>query len=87
MADIVSVFSYALSCPSDSPEQGQALKVLKQTLEQQPAALPQFAITLLQNSVGSGTRDSLLKRFSIELLCFALSSGSTLSLDVRTQCE
>lgn len=82
--DPVSALTYALSLPTDSPEQAHALKTLRHIFEAQPAAIPQFCITLLQNAVAG--KDSLFKRFVIELFCFALGTGG-LSLDVRTQRE
>lgn len=82
--DPVSALTHALSLPTDSPEQAHALKALRHIFEVQPAAIPQFCITLLQNAVAG--KDSLFKRFIIELFCFALGTVG-LSLDVRTQRE
>jgi symplekin len=76
------VLSHALSCPPDSPEQSRGLKSLRNLLEQQPTAIPMLYPALLQSSVNA--KDSLFKRWTIELFSFALSTQS-LSLDVRTQ--
>lgn len=82
--DPVTALTYALSCPTDSPEQATALKGLKAVFEAQPSAIPQFCATLLGNAVAG--KDSLFKRFTIELFGFALGTMG-LSLDVRTQRE
>lgn len=82
--DPVTALTHALSCPTDSPEQATALKALRAVFESQPATIPQFCQTLLQNAVSG--KDSLFKRFTIELFGFALGTAG-LSLDVRTQCE
>ena len=81
--DPFAALSHALSCPPDSPEQWQGLKSLRALLEQQPASIPVLCPTLLQSSVNA--KDSLFKRWTIELFSFALSTQS-LSLDIRTQC-
>lgn len=82
--DPVTALTYALSCSTDSPEQATALKALRAVFEAQPAAIPQFCATLLGNAVAG--KDSLFKRFTIELFGYALGTNS-LSLDVRTQRE
>jgi symplekin len=82
--DPVTALTHALSCPTDSQEQATALKALRAVFESQPATIPQFCQTLLQNAVSG--KDGLFKRFTIELFGFALGATG-LSLDVRTQRE
>lgn len=82
--DPVTALTYALSCSTDSPEQATALKALRAVFEAQPATIPQFCATLLGNAVAG--KDSLFKRFTIELFGYALGTNS-LSLDLRAQRE
>lgn len=82
--DPVTALTYALSCSTDSPEQATALKALRAVFEAQPATIPQFCPTLLGNAVAG--KDSLFKRFTIELFGYALGTNS-LSLELRMQRE
>lgn len=81
--DPFTALSHALSCPPDTPEQAQSLRALRLLLEQQPLSIPPLCPTLLQSSVTA--KDSLFKRWTVELYSYALSTSS-LNLDVRTQC-
>ncbi|KAF8317119.1 hypothetical protein DL93DRAFT_2134523 [Clavulina sp. PMI_390] len=81
--DPVSALTYALSCPTDSPEQANALKALRALFEAQPNTIPQLCRPLLTNTISGG--DSLFKRFAIELFGYALTPTSGLTPDVRAQ--
>lgn len=83
--DLYSALTQVLALPTDSPEQGAALKALKPLFETQPAMLPALLPQFTANLAGAGT-DSLMKRWTLELLRFALSTPS-LTLEARTQRE
>lgn len=81
-ADPLSHFSLALAAPADSKEQADLLATLRDSLEGHPS-LPILCSTLLKTLSGAG--DSLLKRWVLDLLHFAICR-SNLSIDARTQC-
>lgn len=73
---------YALQCPTDSPEQSQALKGLRVLLENDIEALRTLCPTLLQTAMNM--QDSIFKRWAIDLFHFSITTNS-LSLEIRTQ--
>ncbi|KAL1941146.1 hypothetical protein VTO73DRAFT_7358 [Trametes versicolor] len=79
--DPLSHFSLALAAPADSKEQADLLATLRDSLEGHPS-LPILCSTLLKTLSGAG--DSLLKRWVLDLLHFAICR-SNLSIDARTQ--
>ncbi|KAH9846038.1 Symplekin tight junction protein C terminal-domain-containing protein [Lenzites betulinus] len=80
-SDPLSQLSLALSAPADSKEQADLLATLRESLESHPS-LSILCSTLLKTLSGAG--DSLLKRWVLDLLHFAICRSS-LSLDARTQ--
>ena len=81
--DPLALLGQALQLPADSKEQGELLAVLREQLEAHPNPIPILCTTLLKNVTPGG--DSLLKRWVLDLLYFAISR-STLNIDQRTQC-
>jgi symplekin len=80
--DPLQALSAALSVPAGSKEQADLLSTLRESLEAHPSPIPVLCTTLLKIVPGAG--DSLLKRWVLDLLQFAISRSS-LSLDARTQ--
>ena len=80
--DPLQTLSAALAVPSDSKEQADLLAALRESLEAQPNPIPILCTTLIKTVSGAG--DSLLKRWVIDLLHFAIARSS-LSLEARTQ--
>lgn len=80
--DPLQALSAALAVPPDSKEQADLLATLRESLEAHPAPIPILCTTLVKTVSGAG--DSLLKRWVLDLLHFAIAR-STLSQDVRTQ--
>ncbi|KAI0820808.1 Symplekin tight junction protein C terminal-domain-containing protein [Trametes gibbosa] len=80
-SDPLSQLSLALAAPADSKEQADLLATLRESLEGHPS-LSILCSTLLKTLSGAG--DSLLKRWVLDLLHFAICR-SNLSLDARTQ--
>ena len=80
--DPLQTLQAALSVQANSQEQADLLATLRVSLENHPAPIPILAQTLINVVVNSG--DSLLKRWVIDLLHFAICRSS-LSLDARTQ--
>ncbi len=82
--DPLQLLSQALSVAPDKVETQRALlKTLREQLEAQPGPIPILCNTLIRTVTGAG--DSLLKRWFLDLIHFAISR-SALSLDVRAQC-
>ncbi|KDQ61760.1 hypothetical protein JAAARDRAFT_204204 [Jaapia argillacea MUCL 33604] len=79
--DPLQALSAALAVPPDSKEQADLLATLRESLESYPGPIPILCKTLIKTVSGAG--DSLLKRWVLELLQFAICR-STLSLEVRT---
>lgn len=80
--DPLQALSAALAVPADSKEQADLLAGLRESLEAHPSPIPILCTTLIRTVSGAG--DSLLKRWVLELLHFAICR-STLTLEVRTQ--
>ena len=80
--DPLQALSAALAVPADSREQAELLAALRDSLESHPSPIPILCTTLIRTVSGAG--DSLLKRWVLDLLHFALAR-STLTLDARTQ--
>ncbi|KAH7914854.1 Symplekin tight junction protein C terminal-domain-containing protein [Hygrophoropsis aurantiaca] len=80
--DPLQALSAALAVPPDSKEQADLLATLRESLEAHPNPIPILCTTLIKTVSGAG--DSLLKRWVLDLLHFAICR-STLSLEVRTQ--
>ncbi|TCD69615.1 hypothetical protein EIP91_006840 [Steccherinum ochraceum] len=80
--DPLQTLSQALACPPDSKEQAELLAALRESLEVNSNPIPILITTLFK--IISGTGDTLLKRWVLELVHFAVSR-STLSLEARSQ--
>ncbi|KAF6752970.1 Symplekin tight junction protein C terminal-domain-containing protein [Ephemerocybe angulata] len=80
--DPLQALQAALTVPQNSKEQADLLSSLRESLENHPSPIPVLVDYLLRLVVNAG--DSLLKRWILELLQFAICR-STLSQDVRTQ--
>ena len=80
--DPLQALSAALAVPSDSKEQADLLAKLRESLEAHPSPIPILCTTLIKTVSGAG--DSLLKRWVLDLLHFAICR-SALSLEARTQ--
>ncbi|TFY68492.1 hypothetical protein EVJ58_g962 [Rhodofomes roseus] len=80
--DPLQTLSAALAVPADSKEQADLLATLRESLEAHPGPIPILCTTLIKTVSGAG--DSLLKRWVIDLLHFAICRSS-LSIDARTQ--
>ena len=80
--DPLQQLSAALAAPADSKEQADLLATLRESLEAYPNPIPILCTTLIKTVSGAG--DSLLKRWVLDLLHFAICRSS-LSLDARTQ--
>jgi symplekin len=83
VVDPLQILSAALAVPSDSNEQADLLATLRESLEARPNPIPILCTTLIKTVSGAG--DSLLKRWVLDLLHFAICR-SNLSLEVRTNC-
>jgi symplekin len=80
--DPLQTLSAALAVPADSKEQADILATLRESLEAHPNPIPILCTTLIKTVSSAG--DSLLKRWVLDLLHFAISR-SNLSNEVRTQ--
>ncbi|KAF5383732.1 hypothetical protein D9615_003524 [Tricholomella constricta] len=80
--DPLHTLQAALKVPPNSNEQANLLATLREHLESAPAPIPILVGTLTGLIVNAG--DSLLKRWVIDLLHFAICR-STLSIEQRTQ--
>jgi len=80
--DPLQALSAALAVPADSKEQADLLATLRESLEAHPAPIPILCTTLIKTVSGAG--DSLLKRWVLDLLHFAIAR-SPLSQEVRSQ--
>ncbi|KAK2463684.1 hypothetical protein APHAL10511_004435 [Amanita phalloides] len=80
--DPLQTLQAALKVPANSEEQADLLATFRESLESHPAPIPILVGTLIGIVVNAG--DSLLKRWVIDLLHFAICR-STLSLEQRTQ--
>ena len=81
VVDPLQTLSAALAAPPDSNEQADLLTTLRESLEARPQPIPILCTTLIKNV--SGANDSLLKRWVLDLLHFAICR-SPLSMEVRT---
>lgn len=81
MSDPLNALQAALTVQANSKEQAGLLDSLRESLEAHPAPIPILVGTLLGIVVNAG--DSLLKRWVIDLLHFAICRSS-LTLDIRT---
>jgi symplekin len=79
--DPLQALSAALTVPADSKEQAELLAALRESLEAHPSPIPILCTTLIKTVSGAG--DSLLKRWVLDLLHFAICRSS-LTLEVRT---
>ncbi|KZT10059.1 uncharacterized protein LAESUDRAFT_673791 [Laetiporus sulphureus 93-53] len=80
--DPLQALSAALAVAADSKEQADLLGTLRESLEAHPGPIPVLCTTLIKTVSGAG--DSLLKRWVIDLLHFAICR-SNLSVEARTQ--
>ena len=80
--DPLQQLSAALAVSADSKEQADLLAALRDSLEAHPNPIPILCTTLIKTVSGAG--DSLLKRWVLDLLHFAICRSS-LSLEARTQ--
>ncbi|KAH7890752.1 Symplekin tight junction protein C terminal-domain-containing protein [Phlebopus sp. FC_14] len=80
--DPLQALSAALAVTPDSKEQADLLATLRESLEAHPGPIPILCTTLIKTVSGAG--DSLLKRWVLDLLHFAICRSS-LSLEARTQ--
>ncbi|KAG0709256.1 Symplekin tight junction protein C terminal-domain-containing protein [Suillus ampliporus] len=80
--DPLQTLSAALAVPADSKEQADILATLRESLEAHPNPIPILCTTLIKTVSSAG--DSLLKRWVLDLLHFAICR-SNLSTEVRTQ--
>ena len=80
--DPLQALQAALTVTQNSKEQADLLLSLRESLELQPAPIPVLVDYLLRLAVNAD--DSLLKRWILDLLHFAISR-STLSVAIRTQ--
>ena len=81
VVDPLQSLSAALAAPPDSREQADLLTTLRESLEARPQPIPILCTTLIKNVTGAN--DSLLKRWVLDLLHFAICR-SPLSMEVRT---
>lgn len=81
--DPLQQLSAALAAPPDSKDQADLLAALRESLEVFPKPIPILCTTLIKTASSSG--DSLLKRWVLDLLHFAICRSS-LSVEARTQC-
>lgn len=80
--DPLQLLQAALTAPENTKEQADLLASLRETLEHHPAPIPILVHTLIRKVTDA--EDSLLKRWILDLLHFALGR-STLSIEQRTQ--
>ncbi|KAJ3561803.1 hypothetical protein NP233_g9973 [Leucocoprinus birnbaumii] len=80
--DPLQLLQAALTAPENTKEQADLLTSLRGTLELHPAPIPILVHTLLRNVTNA--EDSLLKRWILDLLHFALGRSS-LTIEQRTQ--
>jgi symplekin len=81
-SDPLQALQAALAVPADSEAQASLLASLRENLEAHPTPIPILCSTLIRTVSGAG--DSLLKRWVIDLMHFALGRSS-LSIEARTQ--
>ena len=81
VVDPLQSLSAVLAAPPDSKEQADLLTTLREFLEARPQPIPILCTTLIKNVTGAN--DSLLKRWVLDLLHFAICR-SPLSMEVRT---
>lgn len=79
--DPLQTLSAALAATPDSKEQADLLTTLRESLETRPQPIPVLCTNLIKNV--SCANDSLLKRWVLDLLHFAISR-SPLNMEVRT---
>ncbi|GBE86574.1 hypothetical protein SCP_0904530 [Sparassis crispa] len=80
--DPLQALSAALAAPADSKEQAELLAALRESLEAHQGPIPILCTTLIKTVFGAA--DSLLKRWVLDLLHFAICRSS-LSVEVRSQ--
>jgi symplekin len=81
-AEPLSTLSAALSAPADSREQAELLATLRASLEAHPAPIQVLCTTLVP--LVANAHDSLLRRWVLELLNFAICR-STLTMEDKTK--
>ena len=79
--DPLQTLQAALTAQADSQEQAELLNTLRESLESHPSPIPILVQTLINTVLNAG--DSLLKRWVLDLLHFAVSRSS-LTLDQKT---
>ncbi|KAI0704285.1 Symplekin tight junction protein C terminal-domain-containing protein [Cytidiella melzeri] len=80
--DPLKALSAALAAPADSREQADVLDSLREHLEAHPSPIPVLCTTLISTLSNAG--DSVLRRWVLDLLHFAISRAN-LSVEARTQ--
>ncbi|KAJ3536396.1 hypothetical protein NM688_g6844 [Phlebia brevispora] len=80
--DPLQQLSLALAAPADSQQQADLLAALRESLEAFPSPIPVLCSTLLKTV--AGPTDTLLKRWVLDLLHFAICRSS-LTIEIRTQ--
>lgn len=80
--DPIQMLQAVYQVPANSKEQADILAALRQSLEQHPAPIRILVGTLIPTTAGGG--DSLLKRWVIDLLHFAICR-STLPVEQKMQ--
>lgn len=80
--DPLQMLGAALAVPPDSKEQAELLATLRESLEAHPSPIPVLCTTLITTVSSAG--DSLLKRWVLDLLHFAICR-SNLPVETRTQ--
>lgn len=80
--DPLQMLAAALAVPADSKEQADLLATLRESLEAYPSPIPILCTTLITAVSSAG--DSLLKRWVLDLLHFAICRSS-LPVETRTQ--
>ncbi|EMD39061.1 hypothetical protein CERSUDRAFT_133852 [Gelatoporia subvermispora B] len=80
--DPLQQLAAALAVPPDSKEQADLLATLRESLEAHPSPIPILCTTLIKTVAGAG--DSLLKRWVLDLLHYAICRSS-LTVEARTQ--
>ena len=80
--DPLQQLSAALAAPAESQQQADLLAALRESLEAFPSPIPVLCSTLLKTA--SAANDTLLKRWVLDLLHFAICRSS-LPLETRTQ--
>ena len=81
--DPLQMLTAALNAPTNSKEQADLLASLRESLEVHPGPIPVLCNSLIKTV--SNADDSLLRRWVLDLLHFAICRSS-LNIETRTQC-